>query len=324
MFSACLFCRRRLQRNEIVERFPVGRRLAFDPDKGRLWVVCTACGGWNLAPLDERLEIIEDCERRFCGARRRVATDNIALARIDARLDVVRIGRAPRREFAAWRYGKTLRQRRAQMAALIATTTIVGSGIVTAGISHYLFGLDGVYVAAYSYGLGAIGLHQWRTRARVDTGAVEFVSIREQDLSRVHVWSESGEPVIQLPRRGAALTVRGALAVNAARAILAWTNRGGGSSRSVSRAVDIVEARSESGTWPAIGTERTPITRLARDIRLAVEIASNEHLERLAMSGELAMLERAWRDAEKIAAIADDLLVPQAVSERLNRAKANG
>ena len=33
---------------------PVGRRLAFDPAKGRLWVVCRSCERWNLTPLEER------------------------------------------------------------------------------------------------------------------------------------------------------------------------------------------------------------------------------------------------------------------------------
>jgi hypothetical protein len=27
---------------------PVGKRLAYDPDRGRLWVVCPRCGEWNL------------------------------------------------------------------------------------------------------------------------------------------------------------------------------------------------------------------------------------------------------------------------------------
>ena len=51
--------------------------------------------------------------------------------------------------------------------------------------------------------------------------------------------------------------------------------------------------------------------------RLAFEMALHEEAERRAMQGELAELERAWRDAEEIAKIADDLLVPTSVGERL-------
>jgi hypothetical protein len=41
-----------------------------------------------------------------------------------------------------------------------------------------------------------------------------------------------------------------------------------------------------------------------------------------APDGELAELERAWREAEEIAAIADDLLLPDAASERLAALRA--
>jgi hypothetical protein len=46
-------------------------------------------------------------------------------------------------------------------------------------------------------------------------------------------------------------------------------------------------------------------------------MAVHEEQERRAMAGELAALERAWKDAEEIAAIADDLLVPDTVWDRL-------
>jgi hypothetical protein len=37
--------------------------------------------------------------------------------------------------------------------------------------------------------------------------------------------------------------------------------------------------------------------------------------------GELAVLEQAWQEAEEIAAIADSLLVPRAVTERVRRCR---
>jgi len=43
MFSTCIFCHRDLGANESIETFPVGRRLAYDEAKGRLWVVCRHC-----------------------------------------------------------------------------------------------------------------------------------------------------------------------------------------------------------------------------------------------------------------------------------------
>jgi hypothetical protein len=53
--------------------------------------------------------------------------------------------------------------------------------------------------------------------------------------------------------------------------------------------------------------------------RLAVEMALHEEAEMRALRGQLADLERAWREAEEIAAIADDLLVPSSIRDALNR-----
>ncbi|HEX6535329.1 MAG TPA: hypothetical protein VF041_12100 [Gemmatimonadaceae bacterium] len=108
MYATCLFCHAHLGGNEDVPTCLVGRRLAFDPARGRLWVVCTRCGCWNLTPLDERWEAIDRCEVLFRGTRLRVSTDNIALARLRSGLELVRIGPALFPEIAAWRYGDRL------------------------------------------------------------------------------------------------------------------------------------------------------------------------------------------------------------------------
>jgi hypothetical protein len=55
--------------------------------------------------------------------------------------------------------------------------------------------------------------------------------------------------------------------------------------------------------------------------RLALEMALHEEVERRALEGELAELERAWRDAEEIAAIADDLVVPASVRTAMSELK---
>src|SRR3712207_853319 len=103
MYTRCLFCQGKLGANEAIETFPVGRRLAFDAAKGRLWVVCDRCGRWNLTPLEERWEAIEECERRFDGTRLRAYTDHVGLTRLREGLELVRIGRPTRPELALWR-----------------------------------------------------------------------------------------------------------------------------------------------------------------------------------------------------------------------------
>jgi len=105
MYSTCLFCNTQLGTNEAIECFPVGRRLAYDAAKGRLWVVCRRCERWNLTPLEERWEAIEECERAFRATKLRVATDEIGLTRLQEGLELVRIGSPQRPEMAAWRYG---------------------------------------------------------------------------------------------------------------------------------------------------------------------------------------------------------------------------
>lgn len=54
VYSTCIFCNGRLGTNEVVEEFPVGRRVAYDPGKGRLWALCPSCRQWNLSPLETR------------------------------------------------------------------------------------------------------------------------------------------------------------------------------------------------------------------------------------------------------------------------------
>jgi hypothetical protein len=130
MYSTCIHCNASLGANESIEAFPVGKRLAFDASAGRLWVVCRKCERWNLSPLEERWEAVEQGERAFRDTRVRVSTDNIGLARLRDGTELVRIGKPLRPEFAAWRYGDQFGRRRMRMAALgIGGTAAVGLGV---------------------------------------------------------------------------------------------------------------------------------------------------------------------------------------------------
>lgn len=53
--------------------------------------------------------------------------------------------------------------------------------------------------------------------------------------------------------------------------------------------------------------------------RIALEMALHEEAEMRALQGELADLERAWREAEEIAAIADDMLTSSPVRNALEQ-----
>src|SRR5438045_2695 len=162
VYSTCLFCNKPLGANEALEAFPIGRRLAFDPSKGRLWVVCRQCERWNLSPLEERWEAIEDAERLYRDTRRRVATAEIGLARLTDGTELVRIGAPMRPEFAAWRYGDQFgRRRRRQM-------LIAGAGVTALG------GLA-VGGAVAGVGIGGFGWLLARAGRRVIEGSPEAV-----------------------------------------------------------------------------------------------------------------------------------------------------
>jgi hypothetical protein len=138
MYTTCLYCNGYLGTNEVIEPFPVGRRLAFDAERGRLWVVCGECGRWNLSPVEERWEAIEACERLFRETHLRVSTDNIGLAQLREGLDLVRIGKALRPEIAAWRYGRYLQQWVPQANTVVARA----AKLARTGVEHATRAID--------------------------------------------------------------------------------------------------------------------------------------------------------------------------------------
>jgi hypothetical protein len=110
MFTHCFVCNARFPPGKVVEHFPVGRRIAYDMERGRLWAICDACGGWTLAPLTDRWEAMEELERLVTahgGGRARLAgkTQNVALFKVGA-ADIIRIGHTKLIEEAEWRYGR--------------------------------------------------------------------------------------------------------------------------------------------------------------------------------------------------------------------------
>ena len=166
MYSTCIFCHGGLGENESIEHFPVGRRLAFDAEKGRLWAVCPSCGRWNLSALEERWEAIEECERRFRGTSVRTSTENVGLARLPDGTDLVRIGRPLRPEFAAWRYGAQFsgRQKRAWLSA-------VSVGGIALGVGAGL----GLAPVAALVGLPLVAAAEWK-KMDLPRGAGHFVT----------------------------------------------------------------------------------------------------------------------------------------------------
>jgi hypothetical protein len=119
-------------------------------------------------------------------------------------------------------------------------------------------------------------------------------------------------------------TFEGYEATRVAGILMPKVNSYGGSKDVVQRAVANIEAaghpdRYLADTFRSIAApghagrgpkKRSALQQLPKPAKLAVEMALHEEQERRALEGELAILETAWREAEEIAGIADNLLVP--------------
>lgn len=341
MYSTCIFCHSDLGTNDAIEHFPVGQRLAYDADKGRLWVICGGCARWNLSPLDERWEAIEDAERIFRATRTRVTTDNIGMARLPGGVQLVRIGKALRPEFAAWRYGRRFTRRRlnVQLATGAASAAATLAGVVygpllmpallTGTMSIIAFPGFTTVMGAVPM-VGALALRDYLLDdlvvARFRRGKRVLV-VRERHVRDAEFHMAGDYPTIRMPHDDGWRYADGAEALHMTSVLLARANRFGGSPVRVDDAVARIEhagdatrylheaSRLVSWREGRVMSRLNDMRRLGalhlRPVeRLALEMSMHEESERRALEGELDLLRDAWREAEELAAIADSLLEP--------------
>ena len=358
MYSTCLFCNSSLGTNEMIEHFPIGRRLAFDASKGRLWVVCKSCTRWNLTPLAERWEAIEECERAFRSTTLRMSTEHVGLARVREGLELVRIGEPLRPEMAAWRYGDQFGKRRRRYYAYLAGAAVMGGAVVVGGIGFGLFAGAGVNLLSMA-NFGRQAIWGRRTVAHISTPD-GIARIAHAQLPTVRIInSDSGQPVLAFSRRlrpgehatrnrwytmslmprrrvpiaGKHVEIPLLEAMPALSALLPLINVRGGSQRVVSDAVELLDSHGTdvllrtaakvaiTDTWPAT-TKTGRMSSLPHEVRLALEMASHEDQERRALEGELAALEERWKEAEEIANISDNMFLPASVTEWIRKIRS--
>jgi hypothetical protein len=327
MFTTCMFCNKPLGSNEVVEHFPVGRRLAFDERRGRLWVVCRKCERWNLSPIEERWEAVETCEKLFRETRVRVSTDNIGLARHPEGLELVRIGEPMRPEFAAWRYGDQFGRRRQRAIVYGAAGAVVVGAVVAGGVA------SGVISGAF---MGQFGnfFNMWangRTLVKVRTDDGRVLKLKNPDLRGTRIRPADDEVGYRLELRKGKKTewFEGGEARRLIGQVMPKINRGGGKQKTVSDAVTQIEHVGHPEAFLAdIATgdrfqdkKGVPgyVNKMPAPTKLALEMALHEEQERRALEGDLWMLERAWKEAEEIAAISDSLLLPTEFGDFVER-----
>ncbi len=282
MFSTCLFCHASLGANQSIEHFPVGKRLAFDSERGRLWAVCPKCARWNLTPIEERWEALEECERAYRDTRKRVSTDNIALARLRDGTDLIRIGQPLRPEFAAWRYERVLRKRRWQMFRpnwLGLGTVALGAPLMLPAIGAApwaVFGGQLLYVSGFA-GRAYLDMRElyWKRQLLVPLGSGQHTRLTFlQMFSTTCIVGDDGQLRVGITHGGERQRMRKALvdeqqtelvgdpAQAALRAVIVGVNFAGASRSDVSDALHVIDAATDSSA------HRTPSSAVAAEHQL--------------------------------------------------------
>jgi hypothetical protein len=275
-----------------------------------------------------------------------VATDNIGLARLSEGLELVRIGKPYRPEFAAWRYGDQLgRRRRRRM--LKAGLGVGAVGLVLAGGWTAGFTLAGAWLGLLRASRDALRGDPDKVVAHLAERGWPEMKLKRRDLPHVLLLPPEGAEPWKLAIHVDGLRPRlsGERALHTAGLLLPHMNQYGGSARRVQEAVRYLseldhpadafarvaasmrkprrKAAFREHEWmaedEAVSSQRYRIVDQPAAVRLALEMAAHEETERRAMEGELAFLARAWEEAERIAAIADSLGVADRIERGLQR-----
>jgi hypothetical protein len=325
MFRTCAFCNAPFDGDGGPSGLGVGRRLAFDEWRGRLWVVCSKCSRWNLTPLDDRLERIEVVARAARDAGRVVAaTEQVALIRWE-RYDFVRVGKPLRVELATWRYGERMRTRQRERMKVVVPLTVVAVGLG---------------IAANVAAGGGLGVFVWNLHRLVDQAYIGIVGNRKVVLAEPPICAHCGSlmqlrarhvqharvvpdshaevaVVLSCPkcrREGAHLT--GLDAVQVLRQGLTYLNVTRSGRRKAEDAARVVDqVGGPDRLLHDVARRELTLRSLRPERRLALEMAVDER-------AEVEELERQWREAEEIAEIADGTLsTSEQLEEEMRRLK---
>lgn len=267
--------------------------------------------------MEERWEAVEEAERLFRGTSLRVQQQNIGIARLPDGTHLVQVGKALPGELAAWRYGTELERRRRKHLLRTGAAIVAGllSGVwvpsgqvlgqrVVLRAGDRPFKLKRLERAEFECGPEGISLRMPQRRRWFRFAQEDEVRLSSADATMSRV-------LAVVNHRGATAPVlRGALdLLDRAGAAHAFARHLDPGSRGSSGPGWKLSLRSRHSRWrlvlPAEAVSRGRM--LAEPTSLALEMALHEETERVALEGQLAGLELAWREAEEIARIADSL-----------------
>lgn len=331
MYKSCLVCGSAFPRNELLEHLGIGQRIAFDPHKGRIWLICSRCQRWSLVPIEERWEALEEMEKLASdSARLRARTDNVALLRAGP-LDLVRIGKAELVEEAWWRFGNELQKRRqsykrissvaAGIAAGFATGSVLSGG--TGFVMAWLIWKRGPKVVLYATRRLRLGKTALRSSDRCPQCDRAIDAVRFKDRHRlVLVPAEAQVEVIVSCDRchgvstpagepPAGLVLPYPVARRTLRRTLAYSHFTGASSRRLTEATRLIEVSGGPQKLPGkVLRGGKSLGELGRIGAIALDIATSDNDERRLLAMEAEELEVHWQREEELAAIIDRELTP--------------
>ncbi len=332
LFTRCIFCHKNFPENGVFGRLPPGRRLAFDPVQGRLWVICDQCGRWNLCAMEERWEALHELERLVRDRSELVAeTDNIALLSTDE-LSLVRVGKAGLAERAWWRYGQELHRRRSRFHSTRSRLTAYTFGAMTFLSDVVGLGDEDVSIGWDDAPMADILRWRWFGWAAWH-GSVDCPSCNSSlkalryDLSWwifPRIDSDTGQTVVEVPcprcdpwTPQKVYEIEGPEAQDVLRRILAYQHIAGATEGTIKDASQVIESVGSSEAFEALVTkERRSLWGMGKTRSIALEIALNESVERRIMGMELQAIEFMWKREEELARIIDEQLTPEDVRER--------
>jgi hypothetical protein len=328
MFNTCVFCHSALGTNETLENFPVSRRVAYDPSRGRLWAVCAGCGRWNLAPIEERWEALEELDRLVTDKGRLLAqTDNIALAKA-GEMDVVRVGRANLNEEAWWRYGRELQARRTLRKKLGYLENAAMLGLMATGFGFGMFiGNTGLLTKGVRF--MKFGSTAWKGETVCERCGATLMLLTFKQSRELMIVPDADQGVALELRcqvcghigQGGGHRLTGVQSQHVLRRVLAHSHFNGASEKRVKGATQLIDQLGSSAALTQrVAQNRAKIGTLSaqalRTEAIALEIAINDENERRLLELELGELEQRWKEEEELAAIVDRELTPMRVVTR--------
>jgi hypothetical protein len=260
MYRSCIFCSGKLGSNDAIEAFQVGRTVAFDGAKGRLWAVCPTCGRWNLAPIEERWEAVVTAERSFRDSRVRVHAENVGLTKLRDGTRLVRVGSAVPRELAAWRFGDEMRRR------WMRHRLRLGLARASERAPSILFWAGSLLgpAAMVAGSLGALLLDHAAQKLVISAAATRVVhhsggvSIRGRDFVGAYLSREGPEPVLNLPCLDGLIVLRGSTVREVLMRAIVGFNAAGAASADVDGALQLLaSAPSADGFLDSLIDRRT-------------------------------------------------------------------